>query len=251
MDNNIKKIVLLRHGESVWNKENRFTGWTDVDLTSQGEREAAYAGRLMLRSGLKFDRAYTSVLKRAVKTLDIALDAMNRDWIPVAKNWRLNEKHYGFLQGLDKHETAEKYGEEQVRIWRRSYNVAPKPLPADDPRNPRYDPRYVNVPEAMLPLTESLCDTVARTLPYWDCVILPALAECDTLLVVAHGNSLRGIIKHLKNISDTDIASLNLPTATPWVFEFDGSLNYIKDYFLGDADEIARKMQAVAAQGKA
>ena len=246
----MKRIVLLRHGESLWNKENRFTGWTDVDLTEAGIAEAAAAGRLMLTEGLKFDRAFTSVLKRAVKTLDVALDNMNLDWIPVAKDWRLNEKHYGVLQGLNKRETADKYGDAQVYQWRRSYEVAPAPLADDDPRNPRFDPRYRDVPQSMLPRTESLRDTVDRTLPYWNCEILPALARCGDILVVAHGNSLRGIVKHVKGISDAEIATLNLPTATPWVFEFDDRLNYVKDYFLGDPAEIARRMQAVAAQGK-
>lgn len=247
----MKRIVLLRHGESEWNKENRFTGWTDVDLSEHGLKEAADAGKLMKEKGYTFDKAYTSVLKRAVKTLDTVLDSMNLDWIPVTKNWRLNEKHYGFLQGLNKRETAEKYGDEQVHIWRRSYDVAPEPLSEEDPRNPRHDPRYADVPREDIPLTESLKDTVARTMPYWECEILPALVHNDSLLVVAHGNSLRGIVKNLKGISDDDISSLNLPTATPWVFEFDSNLAYVRDYFLGDPDEIARKMKAVAAQGTA
>ena len=247
----MKRIVLLRHGESEWNKENRFTGWTDVGLTEKGEEEAAEAGKLLSGKGFKFDRAFTSVLKRAIKTLNIVLDNMEQSWIPVTKNWRLNEKHYGVLQGLNKQATAQKYGNEQVHIWRRSYNVAPAPLGQDDPRNPRFDPRYSDVPESELPTTEALCDTVARILPYWDCEILPALADCDNILVVAHGNSLRGIIKHLKGISDEDISSLNLPTGMPWVFEFDDKMNYQNDYMLGDQDEIARKMALVAAQGKA
>lgn len=247
----MKRIVLLRHGESEWNKNNLFTGWTDVDLTENGVDEARKAGELMAREGFRFDIAFTSVLKRAVKTLDQVLDVMNLDWIPVVKNWRLNEKHYGVLQGLNKKETAEKYGDEQVHIWRRSFDVAPAPLPEDDPRNPRFDPRYRNVPDAELPRTESLKAAIARTMPFWDCFILPALAEHDTVLVVAHGNSLRGIIKNLKGISDNDISSFNLPTATPLVFEFDDKLNYQKDYFLGDPEEIARRMAAVAAQGTA
>lgn len=247
----MKRIVLLRHGESLWNRENRFTGWTDVDLTEKGVEEAAKAGDLLKEKGFRFDRAYTSLLKRAVKTLNVVLGRMDLDWIPVRKSWRLNEKHYGMLQGLNKKETAEKYGDEQVHVWRRSYDVAPAPIPDGDPRSPKTDPRYADVPEAELPLTECLKDTVARTLPYWECEILPALAKCDDILVVAHGNSLRGIIKHLKRISDEDIASLNLPTATPWVFEFDDRLNLVKDYFPGDAEEIRRQMEAVAAQGKA
>lgn len=246
----MKRIVLLRHGESVWNQQNRFTGWTDVDLSDRGVDEAVEAGKLLEQEGFKFDRAYTSLLKRAIRTLNVVLDTMNQEWIPVIKNWRLNEKHYGVLQGLNKRETAEKYGDEQVHEWRRSYNIAPAALEAGDPRNPRFDPRYRDVPPAELPLTEALCDTVARILPYWECEILPALVHSDTILVVAHGNSLRGIVKHIKGISDADIAGLNLPTATPWVFEFDNDLNYVRDYFPGNADEIARRMQAVAAQGK-
>ena len=220
----MKKIVLLRHGESEWNRENRFTGWTDVDLSEKGVAEAARAGETLLREGFRFGCAYTSFLKRAVRTRDIVLDRMNEDWIPVTKSWRLNEKHYGMLQGLNKRETAEKYGDEQVHVWRRSYDVAPEPLAADDPRNPRFDPRYAGVPAAELPATE---------------------------LVVAHGNSLRGIVKHLKGISDEAISEFNLPTATPYVFEFGEGLNCVKDYFLGDPDEIARLMQAVADQGRA
>ena len=245
----MKRIVLLRHGESKWNKKNLFTGWTDVDLTEDGIAEAHHAGELMSKKGLHFDRAYTSVLKRAVKTLDTVLDAMDEDWIPVEKNWRLNEKHYGVLQGLNKKETAEKYGERQVQLWRRDYDTAPDALDEEDPRHPRFDPRYKNVPDAELPRTESLRDTVARTMPYWECEILPALTRCDTIIVVAHGNSLRGIIKSLKGISDTDISSFSRPTATPLVVEFADRLNYIRDYFLGDPDEIARRMAAVAAQG--
>lgn len=247
----MKRIVLLRHGQSEWNLENRFTGWTDVDLTPAGIEEARKAGELLKEKGFHFDRAYTSVLKRAIKTLDVVLDAMDEDYIPVRKSWRLNEKHYGVLQGLNKKETAEKYGDEQVHIWRRSYDVAPAPLPEDDPRNPRFDPRYKEVPDKDLPRTEALCDTIARTMPYWDCEILPALAKNDTILVVAHGNSLRGIVKNLKGISDEDISSLNLPTATPWVFEFDDKLNYVRDYFPGDAEAIKKAMEAVANQGKA
>ena len=226
----MKKIVLLRHGESVWNRENRFTGWTDVDLSEKGVAEAVKAGETLRKEGFHFGRAYTSYLKRAVKTLDVVLDRMDRDWIPVTKTWRLNEKHYGMLQGLNKRETAEKYGDEQVYVWRRSYDVAPAPLPEDDPRNPRFDPRYAGIPDAALPRTESLKDTVARTMPYWECEILPALARHDELLVVAHGNSLRGIIKNLKGISDEAISEFNLPTAVPYVFEFDEGLGCVKDY---------------------
>lgn len=245
----MKKIVLLRHGESTWNQENRFTGWTDVDLSEKGVAEATRAGELLREEGFRFGRAYTSFLKRAVKTLDVVLDRMDLDWIPVSKSWRLNEKHYGALQGLNKAETAAKYGDEQVHLWRRSYDVAPAPLAEDDPRNPRFDPRYRGIPAAELPRTESLRDTVARTLPYWQCEILPALAREEALLVVAHGNSLRGIVKHLKGISDEQIAGFNLPTAVPYVFEFDDGLTYVKDYFLGDPAEIAALMEAVARQG--
>lgn len=246
----MKRIVLLRHGESAWNQENRFTGWTDVDLTEKGVAEAVRAGQLMADSGFQFDKAYTSYLKRAVKTLNSVLDCMNQDWIPVEKSWRLNEKHYGQLQGLNKAETAVQYGDEQVLIWRRSYDIAPLPLNEDDPRNPRFESRYREVPDAELPRTESLKDTIERIMPYWECVIFPNLESVDELLVVAHGNSLRGIIKHLKGISDEDIVNLNLPTAVPYVFEFDNKLNLQKDYFLGDPEEIKKLMEAVANQGK-
>ena len=235
----MKKIVLLRHGESAWNKENRFTGWTDVDLTEKGIAEAEKAGQLLIDNDFQFDKAYTSYLKRAVKTLSVVL-----------KSWRLNEKHYGQLQGLNKAETAAKYGEEQVLIWRRSYDIAPHALAEDDPRNPRFEARYNEVPDAELPRTESLKDTIERIMPYWKCVIFPNLKTADELLVVAHGNSLRGIIKHLKHISDEDIVKLNLPTAVPYVFEFDDDLNLQKDYFWGDPEEIKKLMEAVANQGK-
>lgn len=246
----MKKIVLLRHGESAWNKENRFTGWTDVDLTEKGVAEAAKAGRLLKENGFHFEKAYTSYLKRAVKTLNGVLDQMDLDWIPVEKSWRLNEKHYGQLQGLNKAETAAKYGDEQVLVWRRSFDVAPHALAEDDKRNPRFEERYKEVPDAELPRTESLKETIARIMPYWQCVIFPNLKKADELLVVAHGNSLRGIIKHLKNVSDEDIVNLNLPTAVPYVFEFDDALNLVKDYFLGDPEEIKKLMDAVANQGK-
>ena len=219
----MKKIVLLRHGESAWNKENRFTGWTDVDLTEKGIAEAKKAGQLLIDNGFQFDKAYTSYLKRAVKTLNVV---------------------------LNKAETAVKYGEEQVLIWRRSYDIAPHALTEDDPRNPRFEARYNEVPDAELPRTESLKDTIERIMPYWKCVIFPNLKTADELLVVAHGNSLRGIIKHLKHISDEDIVKLNLPTAVPYVFEFDDDLNLQKDYFLGDPEEIKKLMEAVANQGK-
>ena len=246
----MKKIVLIRHGESIWNKENRFTGWTDVDLTPHGVSEAIEAGELLRHEGFRFEKAFTSYLKRANKTLNVILDKMDLDYIPVAKSWRLNEKHYGNLQGLNKAETAAKYGDEQVLIWRRSYNIPPEPMPRTDPRSAAGDPRYADVPKAYLPDTESLEDCVNRTMPYWEEVIFPSLICYDQVIVAAHGNSLRGIIKHLKNISDQDIINLNLPTAVPYVFEFDDELNMVKDYLLGDAEEIKKRMEAVANQGK-
>lgn len=246
----MKKVVLIRHGESTWNKENRFTGWTDVDLTENGIQEAVKAGKLLKKEGFNFELAFTSYLKRANKTLNTILDQMDLDWLPVEKSWRLNEKHYGMLQGLNKAETAEKYGDEQVLIWRRSYDVPPTPLAPDDPRSPYLDPRYKGVDKKDLPLTEALKDTVERILPYWNDTIFPSLKKHNEIIVAAHGNSLRGIIKHLKNISDEDIISLNLPTAVPYVFEFDDNCNLVKDYFLGDPEEIKKLMDAVANQGK-
>lgn len=247
----MKRIVLLRHGESQWNKENRFTGWTDVDLSEKGVAEANRAGDELSKAGFSFEVAYTSYLKRAVKTLNCVLDRLNEDWIPVEKTWRLNEKHYGTLQGLNKSETAARYGDQQVHIWRRSYDVAPEPLSEDDPRNPAKDIRYAEVPDSKLPRTESLKDAINRVMPYWECVIFPSLKRNDNLLVVAHGNSLRGIVKHLKHISDTDISDLNLPTAVPYVFEFDDRLELARDYFLGDPEEIRKLAEAVARQGTA
>jgi len=247
----MKKIVLLRHGESQWNLQNRFTGWTDVDLTKTGIEEAIDAGRLLREEGFQFTKAYTSYLKRAIKTLDIVLDVMDLDWIPVEKNWRLNEKHYGALQGLNKAETAAQYGDEQVLVWRRSYDIPAPALREEDPRNPRFEPRYEEVPFGELPRTESLKDTVNRILPYWQAVIFPTIQYCDQIIVAAHGNSLRGIVKHLKKISDQEIVVLNLPTGVPYVFEFDEDMKLVQDYFLGDPEEIQRKMGAVAAQGKA
>ncbi|MDR1593320.1 MAG: 2,3-diphosphoglycerate-dependent phosphoglycerate mutase [Prevotellaceae bacterium] len=246
----MKKVVLLRHGESVWNNENRFTGWTDVDLSPKGIEEAVLAGNTLKENGFSFQKAYTSYLKRAVKTLNGVLDVMNLDWIPVEKSWRLNEKHYGMLQGLNKAETAAKYGEDQVLVWRRSYDIAPTPLASDDPRNPRIDIRYNELTDCEIPLTESLKETVERAVPYWEKVIVPSLKQYDQIIVAAHGNSLRAIIKFLKNISDSEIVSLNLPTAVPYVFEFDDDINLVKDYFLGDPEEIKKKMAAVANQGK-
>ena len=246
----MKKVVLIRHGESVWNKENRFTGWTDVDLSEKGMQEAVGAGKTLKANGFFFEKAFTSYLKRAVKTLNSILDQMDLDWIPVEKSWRLNEKHYGMLQGLNKAETAEKYGDEQVLIWRRSYDIPPAPLEVNDPRSPFVDPRYNGVDKKDLPLTESLKETVERILPYWENVIFPSLKEYDQILVAAHGNSLRGIIKLLKNISDDDIVSLNLPTGIPYVFEFSDNFKLVNDYFLGDPEEIKKLMEAVANQGK-
>lgn len=246
----MKKVVLLRHGESLWNKENRFTGWTDVDLSEKGIQEAKLAGKILKENGFVFDIAYTSYLKRAIKTLNEVLDVMDLDWIPVEKSWKLNEKHYGMLQGLNKSETAAKYGEEQVLIWRRSYNVAPAPLTISDSRNPRMDIRYNSLSDKEIPLTESLQDTVERIVPYWESTIVPALQNYNQIIISGHGNSLRGIIKYLKNISEDTIVNLNLPTGIPYVFEFDKNMNLLKDYFLGDPEEINKKMQAVANQGK-
>lgn len=246
----MKKLVLLRHGESLWNKENRFTGWTDVDLTEKGVEEAYHAGELMKSENLLFDKVYTSYLKRAVKTMNCVLDVMDLEWIPVEKSWRLNEKHYGILQGLNKAETAKQYGEEQVLIWRRSYDVAPGALTDDDPRNPRFELKYKKVPVRDLPRTESLKNAIERILPYWKEVIFPAFSKSDQLLVVAHGNSLRGIIKELNHISDQDIVQLDLPTGIPYVFEFNDKGEKMKDYFLGDPEELNRRLSAVRAQGK-
>lgn len=246
----MKRLVLVRHGESRWNKENKFTGWTDVDLSEKGVEEAKKAGKVLKEKGFHFSQAYTSYLKRAIKTLNNILDQMDLDWIPVEKSWRLNEKHYGALQGLNKAETAREYGDEQVLIWRRSYDVPPKALEKDDERSPLKDPRYAGVDPADLPLTESLKETVSRILPYWEQTISPSLLKHDDIIVAAHGNSLRGIVKVLKGISDEDIIGLNLPTGIPYVFEFDDHLNLQKDYFLGDPEEIKKLMEAVANQGK-
>ena len=246
----MKKVVLIRHGQSTWNNENKFTGWTDVDLTELGEQEAAKAGKLLKEKGFSFDKAYTSYLKRAIKTLNIVLDEMDLDWIPVEKTWRLNEKSYGMLQGIDKSETAIKYGEEQVLIWRRSYDVPPAALEESDERSPLMDKRYSKVDRKDLPLTESLKETVERILPYWESEILESLKDNDEIIVAAHGNSLRGIVMHLKNISEEDILKLNIPTGIPYVFEFDEKLNVVRDYFLGDPEEIKKMMDAVANQAK-
>ena len=245
------KLVLMRHGESQWNLENRFTGWTDVDLTETGREQARRAGELLKEKGFEFDLAYTSVLKRAIRTLWIALDAMDAMYLPVHNSWRLNERSYGALQGLNKAETAAKFGEEQVLIWRRAYAIAPDPIAPDDPRHPRFDARYAKIPASEIPATECLKDTVARVLPFWSESIAPAIRAGRRVLVAAHGNSLRALIKHLDNISDNDIVHLNIPTGQPLVYELDDDLRPIRHYYLGDAAEIAAAMAAVAAQGKA
>ncbi len=243
-------LVLLRHGQSEWNLENRFTGWTDVGLTEQGAAEAKNAGKLLKEGGYEFDLCLTSVLKRAIKTLDIALEEMDRMWLPVEKTWRLNERHYGALQGLNKAETAQKFGDEQVLIWRRSYDTPPPALTEDDPRYPGRDPRYAGLSEKELPLTECLKDTVERVLPYWFERMGPLISAGKKLLVAAHGNSLRGMVKYLDDIGDEAIVKLNIPTGVPLVYELDKDLRPIRHYYLGDQDEIARNIQAVADQAK-
>ncbi|HEX2565403.1 MAG TPA: 2,3-diphosphoglycerate-dependent phosphoglycerate mutase [Burkholderiales bacterium] len=242
------KLVLLRHGESDWNRENRFTGWTDVDLSQSGLQEARAAGKLLKAGGYRFDLAYTSVLKRAIRTLWMALEELDLMWIPVEKSWRLNERHYGALQGLNKAEMAAKFGEQQVLAWRRSYDTPPPALGADDPRSESRDPRYAGV---RVPATECLKDTVARVVPYWESTIAPAVRSGRQVLVAAHGNSLRALVKYLDGIADADIVGLNIPTAVPLVYELDSSLRPLKHYYLGDADEVARRVASVAAQGKA
>lgn len=245
------KLVLIRHGESAWNKENRFTGWTDVDLSEKGLQEAAEGGALLKKEGYVFDIAFTSVLKRAIRTLWIALDKMDLMWIPVVRDWRLNERHYGSLQGLNKAETAAKFGDEQVKIWRRSYDVPPPPLEAGDPRSPANDPRYKNLKKNELPLTECLKDTVARVLPFWHEVAAPAIKAGKRVLIAAHGNSLRALVKYLDNVSEKEILELNIPTGIPLVYELDQNLKPIKHYYLGDPEKIKAAMDAVASQGKA
>jgi 2,3-bisphosphoglycerate-dependent phosphoglycerate mutase len=244
-------IVLLRHGESLWNRENRFTGWTDVDLSPRGLEEAQRAGELLRGLGYEFDVAYTSVLKRAIKTLWIALEAMDRMWIPVHNSWRLNERHYGALQGLDKAETAAKFGEAQVKIWRRSYDTPPPALTREDPRHPANDPRYRSLAPAELPLTECLKDTVARFLPYWHGTIAPAVRAGARVIIAAHGNSLRALVKYLDDVSERDIVELNIPTGIPLVYELDDALRPLRHYYLGDAAAVEAAMKAVAEQGKA
>jgi len=245
------KIVLLRHGESIWNKENLFTGWTDVDLSDQGKSEAKRAGELLKAEGFTFDVAFTSVLKRAIRTLWLALDELDLMWIPVEHSWRLNERHYGALQGLNKAQTAATYGDQQVLVWRRSYDIPPPPLEESDPRYPGNDPRYKGMSKAELPLTECLKDTVARFLPYWHQAIVPVIQSGKRVIITAHGNSLRALVKYLDNISDQEIVNLNIPTGVPLVYELDTNLKPTKHYYLGDPEEIARAAAAVAAQGKA
>ena len=243
------KLVLVRHGESTWNLENRFTGWTDVDLTPTGVEQAKQAGRLIKEAGLDFDVAYTSVLKRAIWTLWHCLDQMDRTWLPVVNSWRLNERHYGALQGLDKGETAAQYGDEQVLIWRRSYDTPPPALEASDPRGQRTDVRYAKLAPEQIPLTECLKDTVARVLPYWNETIAPAIKSGQRVLIAAHGNSIRALVKYLDGIGDKEIVGLNIPNGIPLVYELDADLKPIKSYYLGDAEAAAKAAAAVAAQG--
>ncbi len=245
------RLVLLRHGESTWNKENRFTGWTDVDLSDKGREEAREAGRLMAAEGFAFDIAYTSVMTRAIRTLWIALEEMQLLWLPVVKSWRLNERHYGALQGLNKAETAAAHGEAQVKIWRRSYDIPPPPLTLDDPRHPSRDRRYAGVPPQQLPLTESLKDTVERFIPYWHEVIAPDIRSGRNVLIAAHGNSLRALVKYLDAVAEQDIVELNIPTGVPLVYELDQDLKPLRKFYLGDEDAIRLRAAAVASQGKA
>src|SRR5438477_722138 len=244
-------LVLIRHGESTWNRENRFTGWTDVDLSERGRAEAEEAGRLLREGGYVFDVAFTSVLKRAIRTLWIVLDAMDLMWIPDAKTWRLNERHYGALQGLNKAETAAKHGDAQTKIWRRSYDIPPPPLAPDDPRHPSRDPRYAGLSKSELPLTESLKDTVARFLPYWHDTIAPSIRSGKKVLIAAHGNSLRALVKYLDNVSEQDILEVNIPTGIPLVYLLNEDLKPLQKFYLGNQDAVQEKMAAVANQGKA
>jgi len=244
------KLVLIRHGESEWNKENRFTGWTDVDLSETGRREAESAGTVLKSEGYDFDICYTSYLKRAINTLNAVLFELDREWLPVIKTWKLNERHYGALQGLNKAETASKYGDEQVKIWRRSFDIQPPPLTADDERNPALSVQYRADSDAVLPLTESLKDTIARTVPYYENVIKPDIQEGKRVLIAAHGNSLRALVKYFEGLSENEIIDVNIPTGIPLVYEFDDSFNLIKKFYIGDEDAIAKKMGEVANQGK-
>jgi len=245
------RVVLLRHGESTWNRENRFTGWTDVDLSDQGRIEAREAARLMAAEKYEFDIAYTSVLKRAIRTLWIALDELDMMWIPVHRSWRLNERHYGALQGLNKAETAAQYGEAQVKIWRRSYDIPPPPLAPEDPRHPSRDRRYAELASGELPLTESLKDTVARFLPYWHETIAPRIRAGRRVVIAAHGNSLRALVKHLDHMSDADVVELNIPTGIPLVYMLNDALEPLRKFYLGDPDAVKRAAEAVANQARA
>jgi 2,3-bisphosphoglycerate-dependent phosphoglycerate mutase len=247
----MKQMVLLRHGESTWNKENRFTGWTDVDLSDDGIEEARAAGRLLRQEGYQFDVAFTSVLKRAIRTLWIVLDELDLMWVPVHNSWRLNERHYGALQGLDKAEMARLHSEEQVHVWRRSYDVPPPPLEPNDPRHPKNDPRYRGLSPQELPATECLKDTVERLVPYWEGTIAPVVRSGQRVIVAAHGNSLRALIKHLDGISDDEIVGLNIPTGIPLVYELDDTLSPLRRYYLGDAEAAAEAAARVARQGQA
>ncbi|MCI1190701.1 2,3-diphosphoglycerate-dependent phosphoglycerate mutase [Calidifontimicrobium sp. SYSU G02091] len=245
------KLVMIRHGESTWNRDNRFTGWTDVPLTDTGVAQARESGRLLREAGYDFDVAYTSVLKRAIWTLWYALDELDRTWLPVVNDWRLNERHYGGLQGLNKAETARQYGDEQVLVWRRSYDVPPPPLAPDDPRGQRHDPRYAKLAPEQIPLTECLKDTVARVIPCWNERLAPAIRAGQRVLISAHGNSMRALVKYLDGISDTDIVGLNIPNGIPLVYELDADLKPIRSYYLGDPEAAAKAAAAVAAQGRA
>jgi 2,3-bisphosphoglycerate-dependent phosphoglycerate mutase len=245
------KVVLIRHGESEWNKENRFTGWTDVPLSEKGTAEAREAGKLLREEGFVFDLAFTSVLKRAIKTLWLALEEMDLMWIPVVHSWRLNERHYGALQGLNKAETAAKYGDAQVKLWRRSYDVRPPLLEKNDDRHPAKDPRYASLPPSDLPDGECLADTVARAIPFWENTIVPEIGAGKKVVIAAHGNSLRALVKYLDNVSEEDILELNIPTGVPLLYELDGSMKPLKHRYLGDPEAIAKAQAAVANQGKA
>jgi 2,3-bisphosphoglycerate-dependent phosphoglycerate mutase len=247
----VYKLILVRHGQSTWNLENRFTGWTDVGLTDLGRSEAHQAGRLLREGGYVFDVAYTSVLRRAVHTLWTILEEMNLEWIPVANAWQLNERHYGSLQGLNKSEMAEKFGEAQVKVWRRSYDVPPPALEWDDPRHPRFDSRYASLSPEQLPATESLKITLERVLPYWNATLAPTIRTGKRVIIAAHGNSIRALVKYLDNVSETEITELNIPTGLPLVYELDEELKPITHYYLGDPEEAAKKAAAVANQGKA
>lgn len=244
------KLVLIRHGESLWNKENLFTGWTDVDLSETGKTEAANAGKILKAEGYDFDICYTSYLKRAIHTLNLALEQMDREWLPVIKTWKLNERHYGALQGLNKSETAAKYGEDKVKLWRRSYAVQPPALEESDERNPAFNEMYRKEDKSLLPLTECLADTVDRAVPYFQDEIVPKMKAGERVLIVAHGNSLRALVKHIEGLSDEEIIDVNIPTGVPLVYEFDDSMNVLNKGYLGDQDAIASKMQSVANQGK-